>query len=207
MKKFSSLLSSTHKRVLVGSILEFGPILVFLVSFHYFHIYKATLLLMVSTIVSTIVTYRVQKRLPYLALYVALITIGFGYMTLTHREPKFIQIRDTMYDITCALTLLIGLMVNISFLKLAFNDVLPMTMRAWTRQTYAWIVFFILSAIVNEYVRRTMSLQAWFDFKTYIVGVTIIFGCTILYFFYEKPGMQKERRAQEEGRRDTDVAE
>lgn len=187
MKKFSSLLSSTLKRVLVGSILEFGPILVFLVSFHYFHIYKATLLLMVATIISTIVTYRVQKRLPYLALYVALITIVFGYMTLTNQQPKFIQIRDTMYDITCALTLLVGLMVNIPFLKLAFNDVLPMTTRAWTRQTYAWIGFFILNAIANEYARRIMSLHAWFDFKTYVVCATIIFGCAILYIFYEKP--------------------
>ncbi|MEZ0208629.1 MAG: septation protein IspZ, partial [Candidatus Paceibacterota bacterium] len=89
------LSSSTCKRLMVGALLEFGPIFIFLFTFPHFHVYKATTLLMVATIFSTVATYRLQKRLPYLALYIALLTIGFGYLTLMHREPKFIQMRDT----------------------------------------------------------------------------------------------------------------
>ena len=186
MSKFSSLSYSTLKKILLGSVFEFGPILIFLLSFHYLHIYKATFILMIATIISTIVTYRVQKRLPYVALYVALLTLLFGYITIAHHQPKFIQIRDTMYDATLALTLMIGLMTNISFLKLAFNEVLPMTSRAWTKLTYAWTFFFVLSASANEYIRRTMDLHSWFDFKSLMVIATIIFGCITLFFFYEK---------------------
>ena len=186
MNKISVSTSSTIRRVLIGGALEFGPILIFLLSFHFFHIYKATLILMVATILSTIATYRLQKRLPYLALYVALLTVGFGYVTLVHHQPKFIQMRDTMYDVTCALTLLGGLMVRISFLKLAFDEVVPMTNRAWTKLTYAWTAFFIMNAIANEYVRRTMNLHAWFEFKSIVAAITIVFGLTTLYFFYEK---------------------
>ncbi len=186
MSNFSPLSPSAFKRFIIGGLLEFGPILIFLVSFHFLHIYKATFILMIATIIFTILTYRAQKRLPYVGLYVALITILFGYMTLAHRQPKFIQIRDTMYDLTLALTLLVGFMINIPFLRLAFHEVLPMTRRAWSKLTYVWIAFFIIAAGANEYVRRTMSLEGWFNFKIIMIVTTIIFGFTTVFFFYEK---------------------
>jgi intracellular septation protein len=185
MTKPSLFSPSVFKRIVVGTILEFGPIFIFLLSFSRFHIYMATTFLMLATIVSTIATYALQKRLPYLALYVTLITIIFGYMTLLHREPKFIQMRDTLYDLTCAGTLLLGLIFNISFLKIAFNKVVPMTSRAWHRLTYGWMSFFLFSALINEYVRRNESLHEWFHYKGYMVIVTVIFGLVSLYLCYE----------------------
>lgn len=184
--------SNVLKKLLAGSAFEFGPIVIFLVSFHYLHIYKATLILMVVTIISTVVTYRVQKRLPYLALYVALLTIIFGYMTISLHQPRFIQMRDTLYDITFALTLIVGMAVDFSFLKFAFDSVFPTTNRAWERLTYAWASFFIINAFVNEYVRRTMSLHDWFDFKSTMVIVTLFFGITTLVLFYEKSNDKAE---------------
>jgi intracellular septation protein len=185
MTKHSLFSPQVFKRVILGTILEFGPIFVFLLSFSHFRIYMATTFLMLATIISTIATYALQKRLPYLALYVTLITIIFGYMTLLHREPRFIQMRDTLYDLTCAGTLLIGLALNIPFLSIAFNKVIPMTRHAWQRLTYAWMGFFLLSALLNEYVRRTESLREWFHYKGYMVIVTVIFGLVSLYLFYE----------------------
>lgn len=173
-------------RLFKAGILEFGPILIFLSSYHHFHIYKATTLLMIATIISTIITYRLERRLPYLALYIAFLTITFGYLTLTHREPKFIQMRDTLYDLTCALTLLFGLMINVPFLKVAFHKVIPMTDRAWHRLTYAWIGYFITVASLNEYIRRTYPLDIWFDFKSIMVFATIIFGFAALHVCYER---------------------
>ena len=183
MSNFSTTLI---KRLLIGGILEFGPIMVFLLSFKRYHVYEATLILMIATIVSTVFTYRIQKRLPYIALYVAFLTTVFGYLTLTNQEPRFIQMRDTLYDVTCALTLIVGLILNIHFLKLAFNNIIPMTNRAWNRLSYAWIFFFVTNAFANEYVRRTFSLVDWFHFKSYIVLITLIFGFTALYLCYEK---------------------
>ncbi|MFA6608357.1 MAG: septation protein IspZ [Candidatus Paceibacterota bacterium] len=186
MINFSRFSLVALNRLIIGITLEFGPIFIFLLSFHYLHIYKATFILMIATIISTVATYRIQKRLPYIALYVAFLTLVFGYMTIINHQPKFIQMRDTLYDITSALTLLIGLMVNVSFLKLAFHDVLPMTNQAWNKLTYIWIGFFIIVAVINEYVRRTMTLMQWFDFKSIMVFVTLFFGLLTLYFIYEK---------------------
>jgi intracellular septation protein len=177
---------SLLKRMAIGALLEFSPILIFLASFKHFRIYEATMLLMVATIISTIATYVLQKRLPYLALYLAILTIGFGYLTIAHHQPKFIQMRDTLYDLTCAITLLVGLTFNISFLKFAFHEVIPMTVRAWNKITYAWIGFFITVAALNEHVRRTSNLHEWFEFKGFMIVATIVFGLVTLWLWYEK---------------------
>lgn len=184
-------ISHPTKQFILAFFLEFGPVIVFILAFEFFHVYKATIILMIMTIISTFATFRIQKRLPYLALYVALLTSIFGYITLALHEPKFIQMRDTLYDATLALTLIIGLLMNISFLKFAFHKVMPMTTRAWNNLTYSWIIYFITIASANEYVRRTMSLGEWFDFKSAIIGVTIVFGCVTLYFLYEKDNHHK----------------
>jgi intracellular septation protein len=173
----------TH--IVASSLLEFGPVLLFLASFKFFRVYEATMILMVATIISTIVTYRVQKRIPYLALYVALITIIFGILTLHFRNVKFIQMRDTLYDVTCALTLLLGLRFNISFLSIAFDKVLPMTVRAWEKLTYLWIFYFLLIALSNEIARRVLTVGDWFAFKGVILILTSLFGFLSLYLSYE----------------------
>lgn len=186
MKYSAVFLKQTLKKLFIASLLEFGPVFLFLFSFERFHIYKATIILMIATIISTVATYRIQRRLPYLALYVALLTSVFGYVTLSLHQPKFIQMRDTLYDVTCALTLIIGLMIRVPFLEIAFHSVIPMTKRAWEKLTYHWIIFFISIACINEYVRTHCSLERWFDFKSIMVAVTVLFGLLSLYVSYEK---------------------
>ncbi|MCF7843343.1 septation protein IspZ [Candidatus Gracilibacteria bacterium] len=186
MNIFSNFTPKILRHLFLAVLLEFGPVLIFLMAFERYDVYKATIILMIATIISTIATFRIQKRLPYLALYVALITAIFGYVTLALHQPKFIQIRDTLYDLTLALTLVTGLMINVSFLKLSFHKVIPMTTRAWTNLTHSWIGFFISIAVANEYARRVLSLGEWFYFKSIMVLVTVVFGCVTLYFLYEK---------------------
>lgn len=182
----SAISKHLFKKILIGGVLEFSPIILFLLSFHHFHVYKATIILMVTTVISTGLTYLIQKRIPYLALYMLFLTVLFGYMTVSHHQPRFIQIRDTIYDATFALSLLVGLMFDIFFLKIAFGEISSMTTKAWTRVTYSWIFLFIAIAIANEYVRRTLSVEAWFEFKSIVVVATIIFGIITTYLFYER---------------------
>jgi intracellular septation protein len=174
------------KHVVFSGLLEFGPVLLFLFSFGHMTIYGSTMLLMIGTIISTIATYHLQKRIPYLALYVAAITLFFGYMTFHFHKVKFIQMRDTLYDVTCALTLITGIMINVPFLKLAFNEVIPMTDRAWHKLTHYWVAYFILIAVSNEIVRRYFTLHDWFEFKGWIVASTALFGLVSLYVSYEE---------------------
>lgn len=179
------------RHVIFSAFLEFGPVLFFLASFERVSIYESTLILMLTTIISTVVTYRLQKRIPYLALYVACITTLFGYMTLHFHEVRFIQMRDTLYDVTCALTLIIGMVLNKSFLKMAFHSIIPMTGRAWDTLTHLWLGYFLFTAIANEMVRRLLPLPDWFLFKGVVVLSTAIFGLSALYYSYEEYTQKK----------------
>lgn len=187
MNKKKSSIFSKHmlKHVIFSGILEFGPVILFLMSFGHLTIYGSTILLMIGTIVSTVATYHIQKRIPYLALYVAAITLLFGYMTFHFHKVKFIQMRDTLYDITCALTLITGIISDVPFLKLAFGEVITMTKRAWNKLTYLWVGYFTLLAVSNEAIRTLFSLHAWFEFKSYAVLLTSLFGLISLYISYE----------------------
>ena len=185
-KKLPTFSKNMLKHIVFSALLEFGPVILFLASFEHVRIYEATMILMIATIISTIATYNIQKRIPYLALYMATITTIFGYMTIHFHKVKFIQMRDTLYDATCALTLITGILIRVPFLKLAFEEVLPMSMRAWNKLTHFWIGYFILIAASNEIVRRLFPLHIWFDFKGWVVIVTSIFGIIALYLSYEE---------------------
>lgn len=187
IKKLATFSTSPKllKHLIFSGLLEFGPVLLFLASFRHLSIYESTTILMIATIISTVVTYHLQKRIPYLALYVASITIIFGYMTLHFHKVEFIQMRDTLYDLTCASTLILGVIFNIPFLKLIFGAVIPMTERAWVKLTYLWIGFFLLTGASNEIVRRLFSLHEWFMFKAWVVVTTSIFGIISIYLSYE----------------------
>ncbi len=182
-------LTFPSKRVLrhafISFLIEFSPILVFVFSYKYLHIYKDTFLLMIMTIISTFFAYIKEKRIPYVGLYVALLTIIFGYITIAYRIPKFIQIRDTFYDLTFALTLAVGLLYGKVFFKDALNTSIPMLRESWIKVTQAWVVFFIACAIMNEFIRRNFSIHAWIQYKMIMIFVSILFAFIILVSFYK----------------------
>lgn len=173
-------------RIVISALLEFGPVILFLVSHNYVSIYKSTIILMIATIMSTYATFILQKRIPYVALYVAFITILFGYLTFHFQLPKFIQMRDTLFDVTSALVLLVGLRADKLVLKTAFGDIVPMPHSSWRFLSYLWTGFFIIIAVSNEVARRFLSLDHWFVFKSIILVVTTLFGIVALYVSYTK---------------------
>lgn len=173
------------RHIIFSAFLEFGPVLIFLASTEYFSIYESTVILMVTTIISTFITFYVQKRVPFLALYIALITTLFGYLTIHSHNVSFIQIRDTLYDMTCALTLVVGMIFQKPFLKYAFQGVFPLTNRAWTRLTHLWIGYFLLVAFSNEIIRNFFDFSDWLIFKGVVIGFTSIFGLVALYVSFE----------------------
>lgn len=167
-------------------LIEFTPILLFIFSYSYLHIYKATFLLMIAVIISTYISYIKEKRIPYIGLYISFLTLIFGYITIAYHIPKFIQIRDSIYDLTFAATLIIGLVFNKVFLYQALNKTIPMARSAWIKITYSWITFFILNAITNEVIRRNFDVNTWIHYKMSVVFISIIFGLVTGVIFYNK---------------------
>ncbi len=181
MDRITSYLLSKH--FLRNVLLEFGPIGIFVFFFYTKGPYFATLILMVTTLASIFLTYTIEKRIPLIALYVTFLTLIFGYMTLHKHNIRFLQIRDTIYDITLAITILLGFFWNKNVLKIALGSVIPLSDRVWNYLAFSWAGFFIVVACINEYVRRMYPIHTWLDYKIVMMFVTSIFGITILYYF------------------------
>ncbi len=194
--------AKTFRQVFIPLLIDFLPLLGFIYFAQEGKIYFATSVLMLLTIVTTLITYVREKRLPYITLYVSFITIFFGTASLHHRDIEFIQLRDTLYDLSLFLAFSIGLIFRVSVLKLSLHKVFSLTDRGWDIMTYGWCFFFLASAILNEYMRRFRSFEDWLLYKEILVPVTV-FTAMFLYalsIYHHKKIEYHEKRGNLSGK-------
>jgi intracellular septation protein A len=86
---------------------------------------------------------------------------------------------------TCALTLVTGMIFRKQFLKFAFQEVFPLTNRAWDRLTHLWISYFLVTALANEIVRNFFDFYDWLFFKGVVIALTSVFGLFALFVSFE----------------------
>jgi intracellular septation protein len=173
------------KKFIFGLFLDFSPPFVFVIVFEITDFYIATGWFVATTVCMSIIALLIEKRIPYFSLYISLVTFIFGSWTIVLRDPDFIQMRDTFYDIVLALTLYFGLLRGKLFLRTAFEHTIIMIDTAWRKITKSWIVYFIVGAVANEVARRYLDEEGWIYFKIITLFTTVIFTFCVLFYFYE----------------------
>ena len=165
---------NTFRKVFSSLFIDFSPLLGFIYFAREGDIYFATSVLMLLSIVTTLITYVREKRVPYITLYVSFITILFGLATLSDKNIEFVQMRDTLYDLSLLFAFVLGIIFRIPVLKISLQKVLTLSDRGWAVMTYGWCVFFLFTAIANEYMRRFHSFNEWLLYKELLIPVTIL---------------------------------
>ena len=168
-------------KVLRNLAFEFGPLLIFVGVFHFGNPYEATTALIAATLISTVCTFIMERRIPFITLYITLLTIAFGYLTIHRHSIHFLQMRDSVYDFTLGATLLIGLMLNKNLLEFALSSFVTFSRNAWTSFTQSWIGYFFVCGALNEYVRTHYRVNDWLTFKITMVLVTFVFTLLFVY--------------------------
>lgn len=177
--------------------LELIPVVLFFIG-GLWNIYMATAFLMVGSIVSIIIYYLINNKLPILTIALAILALLFGALTLIFHKSYIIKIKVTILNI----------LIAIVFFSAAFwkkNIIAPITPRFARKPSVfivinnSWGIFFVLMAITNEIVWRRISDQAWVYFKTFAIpSSVIIFGliqviCILLYIFYRKNRLMNKK--------------
>lgn len=188
LKETLDEVSRTFRQVFFSLLVDFLPILGFIFVANKGKVYQATSVLMLLTIATTVYTYVKEKRLPYITLYVAFITIFFGSATLHRHNMTYLQLRDTLYDLSLFIVFSLGLLFRVSVLKLSLHKLFTLTDKSWNLMTKGWALFFLLCAVTNEYLRRAGTIEAWLNFKEFLVPVTILtaIGLYALAIYKEK---------------------
>lgn len=168
--------------------LEFGPLLAFFVAFgrlkeqtftvagtDYSGFILATAIFVPLLVASTLALWRLTGRLSPMQIATLVLVLVFGGLTIWLNDPRFLKMKVTLIYLLFAGLLTLGMVLGKSWLALVMDEVLPLTAQGWRILTWRLIAFFLGLALANEVIWRTMSDQAWVNFKTFGLSA-LVFG-------------------------------
>ena len=166
-------------RPIIKFLSDFGPLLIFFVVYYNSgHNLKIAIPpFVVATIISLIIIYILDKKIPMVPLAGGIIITLFGGLTLFFDNKIFFYMKPTIINILFAGILLFGKhFTHKPLLKLFFQNSLKLQDQGWKYLTKGWIYFFIFMALLNEIVWRTQSEVFWVNFKVWgLLPITFIF--------------------------------
>jgi len=169
-------------RPIIKVIADFGPLLVFFVI--YFkndnNLKLAIPPFIVATLISLVVIYLLEKRIPLVPLTGGILITLFGGLTLYFDNKIFFYMKPTIINILFAGILFFGkFFTKKSLLKIFFQTSMKLEDEGWKKLNSRWIGFFIFIAILNEIVWRTQSEAFWVNFKVWgLLPISFLFAAS-----------------------------
>jgi intracellular septation protein len=157
--------------------IELGPLLVFFAGNAAGGIYVGTAAFMAATLISLAVAWFLYHKVPVMPLVSGAIVLVFGGLTLYLHDDTFIKLKPTIVYSMFAVLLAGGFLMRKPVLELLLGPVFNLTEEGWRKLTLRWIGFFIAMAVVNEFVWRNFSTDAWVSFKAFgFLPLTFLFA-------------------------------
>ena len=166
-------------RALIKFIADFGPLLIFFIL--YFrndnNLALAIPPFIVATLISLILIYFVEKKIPMVPLMGGILITLFGGLTLYFDNKIFFYMKPTIINLLFACILFFGKYITKKpLLKLFFQNAINLEDEGWKKLNIRWIYFFIFVAILNEIIWRTQSEIFWVNFKVWgLLPITFLF--------------------------------
>jgi intracellular septation protein len=146
-------------------LLDLGPLLVFFAAFRFLGIFPATGFFMAAVLISLGASYVLEKRIPPMPLFTAVLVVIFGSLTLYFQNAVFLKIKVTLLYGLFGIVLLGGLALKRLYIKYVFGQAFELDETGWRQLTWRWGIFFLLLAALNEAVWRNASTATWVWFK------------------------------------------
>ena len=93
-----------------------------------------------------------------------------------HQHPDIFILRDTLFDGIFGSALVVSVWRGKPLFKYIFSNVFAITDRGWSTLSLRWGIFFLILALINEWVRLTLSPEDWVVAKIMIIVVSSVFG-------------------------------
>lgn len=171
-----TLSTMLSRKVVLNGACEFGPIIAFMAAYSIWDFEAGTFAMIGAVVCALFVLWHTERHLPLFALLSTVSVIIFGGISLFVHIPSLFILRDTIFDSIFGIILLYSVYVGKPLLKLFFKNVFSITDRGWMRLTLRWGIFFLLLAVLNEWVRLHLSPDEWVRVKAYLIVATVLFG-------------------------------
>ena len=165
---------------LIKFVTDFGPLLVFFII--YFNnendLKTAIPPFIIATLISLIVIYFLEKKIPIVPLFSGILITFFGGLTIYFDNKVFFYMKPTIINLLFAVVLFFGkFFTKKPLLKTFFQNTINLTDEGWKKLNSRWIYFFIFIAILNEIVWRTQSEAIWVNFKVWgLLPISFVFA-------------------------------
>jgi intracellular septation protein len=157
-------------------LIDFFPPLAFLVSYLLGGIYVATATMMAACALQLGVDWVRKRAIKPLHWIMALLVFLFGTATLVLHDPRFIQMKPTVFMGLLAVSFLVSQWTRKPLAQRLLESVLPEVAardaQVWRRLNLAWVAFFAFIGAVNLYVAREFSEQTWVYFAK--IGISVL---------------------------------
>lgn len=116
---------------------------------------------------ATAALWALTGKLSRMQVVTAVLVIVFGGLTVAFNDERFFKMKPSIIYGLFAAVLAVGLARGQSYLRFVMEELVPLDQTGWMKLTRRVTAFFILLMVANEIVWRTMSTDAWVNFKTF----------------------------------------
>jgi intracellular septation protein len=180
----------------INLVIDFGPLLVFFLTYRHFAppsgdngigvvfaVTKGTIAFMVATIIALILSrWRLGHISPMLWLSTVLI-LGFGTLTVLLGDPFWVQVKPTAIYLLFAAILFAGLARGKPMLRYLLQSAFDgLDEEGWLKLSRNWALFFLFLALLNEVLRQVLTFDGWLQAKLW--GFTTL---SLIFTFSQLP--------------------
>lgn len=140
-------------------------------------IYAATIVMIIASLFQVAYTWLAHKKVEKSHLITLVLVVVLGGATLWLHNPDFIKWKPTAVNWLFAVAFIAAsLFTEKSLLERMMAQHIQLPEFVWFRLNVAWILFFVLSGLLNLYVAFSFDEATWVNFKLFgMLGLTIVF--------------------------------
>ena len=166
--------------------LEYGPLILFFVAYLYLKdetftvggaeysgFIAVTAAFIPLIVASTGIMWALTGKLSQMQVVTVVLVVVFGGLSVWLNDERFFKMKPTLIYALFAAVLGFGLLRGRSYLSLVLSEAMPLTQEGWMILTRRMTILFVALAVANEAVWRTMSTDAWVNFKTFGLPLAI----------------------------------
>lgn len=166
--------------------LDFGPLLVFFVSFHWIKrsnpddamLIAAGIFAVAAVIALAIGWLKHRKLSGMLLLSTGIIVITAG-LALASDNKIIFYMKPTIVNALFGIAAIGGVLLNRNIIRLMIGDAFRLPDPVWNTLAIRWGLFFFAMAMLNELIWRTQTEAFWVNFKVFgFLPITILFTLT-----------------------------
>jgi intracellular septation protein len=163
-------------------LLELGPLLLFFITYRKSGMNHGIIMLIMTTTMSVIISYILEKKIPIIAVIGAAFIAVFGGLAIYFNNKIFFFMKPTFINFIFAAALIYTKYIQKKLILKNIFDTVKISNNGWSKVTDHWIYFFVFLGFLNEFIWRTQSESFWVSFKVFgIVPISLAFTALQVY--------------------------